>query len=211
VIGYLEGKLLQRSEDRILVLAGGVGWEVLLPVVVMESIRDRPLGEGVAFHVFYYQTERQPRPVLIGFNQGLEKDFFQLFITVEDIGPLKAAKALTMPIADIARAIEAGDVRALRKLKGIGDRTASKIIATLAGKLQRYLLDLPGQDSLPESRPGAPAREEIAQRVLDVLIDQLGYRPPDARRMIAEAFQRNSVIGSPEELFDEIFRGERAP
>jgi Holliday junction DNA helicase RuvA len=207
VIGYIEGKLLQRSEERILVLAGGVGWEILLPAVVMASIQERPIGDPIALHIFFYQTERQPRPVLIGFNQALEKDFFQQFISVEDIGPLKAAKALTLPVAEIARAVEEGDMRALRRLKGIGERTASKIVASLAGKLQRYLEVLP---AATRSEGGA-VREAIAQRVLEVLVEQLGHRPPDARRMIAEAFQRNAAIGSPEELFDEVYRGERAP
>jgi Holliday junction DNA helicase RuvA len=53
---------------------------------------------------------------------------------VEAIGPLKAVKALNVSVRDIANAIETGDLGKLKQLKGIGARTAQKIIATLAGK-----------------------------------------------------------------------------
>ena len=46
------------------------------------------------------------------------------------------------------------------------------------------------------------------QPVLDVLVHQLGHRPLDAKRMVAEAFKRNKNIASPEQLFDEVYRGE---
>ena len=124
MIAYIQGSLLKKEEDRVLVLANQIGYEVLLPAVVMETLRDKHAGDEVVFHVFYHQTERQPKPTLIGFNLEVEKEFFQRFISVEDIGPLKAVKALSIPVRDIARAIEQTDVKALQRLKGIGNRTA---------------------------------------------------------------------------------------
>ena len=106
MIGYLEGKILKKEDDRILVLANQIGYEVLLPAIVMESLQDKQVGDEISLYIFYQQTERQPKPVLIGFNLEVEKEFFQYFISVEDIGPLKAAKALTVPVREIANAIE---------------------------------------------------------------------------------------------------------
>ena len=140
MIGYLEGKLLQKEDDRILLLSNQVGYEVLLPAVVMETFRAKAVGDEVSLYIYYQQTERQPKPVLIGFNLEVEKEFFQYFISVEDIGPLKAVKALSVPVRDIARAIESKDVNKLKRLKCIGDRTARKIIATLEGRMNKFAL-----------------------------------------------------------------------
>ncbi|MDH3568011.1 MAG: helix-hairpin-helix domain-containing protein, partial [Desulfobacteraceae bacterium] len=129
MIGYLEGKLLKKEDDRILILANQVGYEVLLPAFVMETFGSKTVGDQVSLYIYYQQTERQPKPILIGFNLEVEKEFFQYFISVEAIGALKAVKALSIPARDIARAIESKDVHTLKQLKGIGDRTARKIVA----------------------------------------------------------------------------------
>ena len=203
MIGYIEGKILNKEEDRILVLANQIGYEVLLPAIVMESLQDKEIGEKISLYIFYQQTERQPKPVLIGFNLEVEKEFFQYFISVEDIGPLKAAKALTVPVREIATAIEAGEINQLTKLKGIGRRTAQKIIATLEGKMGKFAL------IRPDDRQAEPPVEDFSKQVLDVMIKQLGHRMADARQMIEKALKLNSAIKTAEELFEEVYRGEK--
>ena len=203
MIGYLEGEILKKEEERILVLVNQIGYEVLLPAIVMETIQDKQVGDDVSLYIFFQQTERQPKPVLIGFNLEVEKEFFQYFISVEDIGPLKAAKALTVPVREIATAIEADDINELTKLKGIGRRTAQKIIATLGGKMGKFAL------IRSEERPLEPPVEDFSKQVLDVMIKQLGHRMADARQMIDQALKRNSTIKTAEELFEEVYRGEK--
>ena len=203
MIGYIEGKILKKEEDRILVLVNQIGYEVLLPAIVMESLQDNQIGDDISLYIFYQQTERQPKPILIGFNLEVEKEFFQYFISVEDIGPLKAAKALTVPVREIATAIEAGEINTLTKLKGIGRRTAQKIIATLEGKMGKFAL------IRPEDRQAEPPVEDFSKQVLDVMIKQLGHRMADARPMIEKALKRNNAIKTAEELFEEVYRGER--
>ena len=204
MIGYLEGKLLKKEGDRILLLANQVGYEVLLPAVVMETFRAKKVGDEVSLYIYHQQTERQPKPVLIGFNLEVEKEFFQYFISVEDIGPLKAVKALNVPVRDIARAIESKDIHKLKQLKGIGDRTARKIIATLEGRMNKFALIR----ELEKAK--VPVVEDFSKQVLDVLIIQLGHKITDAKKMIAEAMKRNSAIATPEELFEEVYRGENS-
>jgi len=200
MIGYLEGKLLRKGEDRILVLANQVGYEVLLPAFVMNTFRAKSVGEPISLYIYHQQTERQPKPVLIGFNLEVEKEFFQYFITVEAVGALKAVKALDIPVRDIAIAIESKNVQKLKQLKGIGDRTARKIIATLEGKMDKFALIRKSQ------KEEIPIVEDLSQQVLDVLVDQLGYKIKDAKQMITDAMKRNSNISTPEELFEEVYR-----
>ena len=204
MIGYLEGKLLKKGDDRILVLANQVGYEVLLPAFVMNTFRTKSVGDSISLYIYHQQTERQPKPVLIGFNLEVEKEFFQYFISVEAVGVLKAVKALDIPIRDIARAIESKNVQKLKQLKGIGDRTARKIIATLEGKMDKFALIRKSQ------KQEVPIVEDLSKQVLDVLVDQLGYKIKDAKQMITDAMKRNSNISTPEELFEEVYREEYA-
>ena len=202
MIGYIEGKILKKEEDRVLVLANQIGYEVLLPAIVMKSLQKKNIGEEISLYVFFQQTERQPKPVLIGFNLEVEKEFFQHFISVEAIGPLKAVRALNIPVREVAAAIESGEINKLTQLKGIGRRTAQKIIATLEGKMGKFAL------IRPDDYGEAPPVEDFSKEVLDVMIKQLGHRPADARRMIDKALKRNRSITTAEELFDEVYRGE---
>ena len=203
MIGYLEGKLLKKEEDRVLLLTNQIGYEVLLPAMVMKSLENKNVGEEISLYIFFQQTERQPKPVLIGFNLEIEKEFFQYFISVGDIGPLKAVKALDVPIREIATAIESGEIARLTQLKGIGRRTAQKIIATLEGKMGKFAL------IQPADHQEAPLIEDFTKQVLDVMIKQLGHKHVDARKMIAKAMKRNDTITTAEELFDEVYKGEK--
>lgn len=202
MIGYLEGTILKKDQDRILLLANQIGYEVLLPANVMETLDTKAVGDALSLYVYYQQTERQPKPVLIGFNLEAEKEFFQYFISVEDVGPLKAVKALNIPIPEIAWAIENDDAAKLTSLKGIGNRTARKIIATLKGKMQKFALISKAE------KHEITVEKDIAKQVIDVLVSQLGHKSADAKRMVSEALQRNSAVATPEDLFEEVYRGE---
>ncbi len=204
MISFLEGKLLDSSDDRITLLVNGIGYEILIPVFVMNEIRKDMKSENkeLKLYISYNQSERQPKPVLVGFKHSAEKKFFELFISVEDIGPSAAIKALVKPVREIARAIEEKDTGALRQLKGIGERKAEKIIATLKGKVAMYAL-MHEVEALPEPT------EDFKKEVENVLVNQLGHKLMEARKMIEEAMKRNSGIGSSEELFEEVYRGQR--
>jgi Holliday junction DNA helicase RuvA len=180
-----------------------VGYEILLPAFVMETIRAKSPGDTLPLYIYYQQTERLPKPMLIGFNSEVEKEFFHHIISVEDIGPLKAVKALSLPVREIARAIESRDVVRLKQLKGIGNRTAQKIIATLEGKMDKFAL------MRPSERPGAPNVGDISKQVEKVLVEQLGYRIAESRKMIGEAMKRKPDVTTPEQLLEEVYRGEK--
>lgn len=203
MIGYLEGRILRKEDNGILLLANQVGYEVMLPEIVKEALNAKVVGDEISLFIYHQQTERQPKPVLIGFNLEVEKEFFERFISVEDIGPSKAVKALNLPVRDIARAIEDKDVNRLKQLKGIGNRTAQKIIATLEGKMDKFAL------IRPETETSAPIVTDVAEQVVNTLVSQLGYRSADAKQLVAAALRRNDTLSTPEELFEEVYRGEK--
>jgi len=204
MIAFLRGPMLRRGEETVVLDVGGVGYEVHLPAVVARALPpsrgdDHPV---VALHISFHATQNQPRPLLIGFLHEVEQEFFERFITVDGMGPTKAMKAIVHPIHLIADAIERKDVGFLRRLPGIGERTAEKIVATLHGKMAKYAL-------LREAAAPVPAVEDFKAEVLEVLTAQLGHRPPEARRMVEEALRRRPEIASAEELFQEVYRVEK--
>ncbi|MBF0468670.1 MAG: Holliday junction DNA helicase RuvA [Desulfamplus sp.] len=230
MIAYIEGTVLKTDQDGIILLAGHVGYEILLPVFVLEKIISERSDQFISLYIYYHQTERQPKPVLIGFNSEDEKDFFQSFISVDAIGPLKAVKAMEKPVEQIAMAIEQQDIDFLAGLKGIGRRTAQKIVAALHGKLSRFVSGLTvgsknhDEDSAenPDLDSGyyashkmssfrkidALAAKRISQQVVDVLVEQLGYTAAIAKKMVSMAMEKNPDISTPEQLFDSVLHGK---
>jgi len=206
MIRYIEGKLLKKEEDRVIVLANGVGYEILLPAIVRKTFNPKKAGEDgeiVKLYIYYHQTERQPKPLLIGFNFEPEKEFFEQFIKVEDIGPPTAVKALILPIPKIAKAIEERDSKTLESLKGIGRRSADKIIATLQGKVGKFALMR--EDQIPLEMEVIDFKKQVEE----VLVKDLGHKVSEAQRLVKEAILRNPNITTPEELFEEVYRGQK--
>jgi len=206
VIAFLRGRVLRRLEQMLIVDCGGVGYEVHLPGFVREALRGTLQGAGeiVELHISYHVSANQPRPILVGFLREIEQEFFELFITVDGLGPAKAMKAIVHPIETIADAIERKDIAFLRRLPGIGERTAEKIVAALRGKMGKYAL-------LRTESPVAAKeiREDFREEVIEVLTGQLGHRAAEARQMVERALQRNPTVASAEELFQEVYRTER--
>lgn len=213
MIAYLEGKILRRESDGIILLAGHIGYEILLdPITLAMCMEKSQADEIIALYIYYHVTERQPQPVLIGFLTPDDKEFFQLFITVAAIGPMKAIKALTRPVPQVARAIEDRDTAFLSQLTGIGKRTAEKIVATLNGKVLSFAAAPTREpDSAPtEATDFLPEEKQIMVRqVTEVLTEQLGHSASSAKRMILQALEKNPGICTPEDLFDEIYQESR--
>ena len=206
MISYLEGTLLKKSEDKIVILCQGVGYEVLLPAIVRQTYNSKNAGEDgdrIKLHIFHHQSERQPKPMLVGFNLDVEKEFFEKFIKVEAIGPIAAVKALVLPVNVIAQAIEERDVKTLERLKGIGKRTAEKIVATLNGKVGKFAL------VKEELIPSTIEPEDLRRLVENVLVKQLGHKRSEALTMVDEALTKNPDISTPEELFEEVYRRQQ--
>ena len=211
MIGFIKGKIIGQEGEHILLLAGNLGYEILLDPITLSRVCSKDEGQGeVSLYIYYHVTERQPKPVLIGFLDPMDKAFFQLFITVAAIGPMKAVKALTQPVSLVARAIEDKDTAFLSQLAGIGKRTAEKIVATLNGKVSEFMGS--GEADAPSGETQAEAsgiEKQVIDQVADVLTEQLGHSAASAKRMIKEALGRNPGINTPEDLFDEIYREDR--
>src|SRR5882672_9254653 len=210
MIASLRGKLRRKLEDRVVVEAAGVGYEVFVPPVTQQELVHAKAADGdsadeVALEIHYHATQNQPKPVLIGFTSELDREFFEKLITVKDVGPMVAARALAAPVGEIAAAIARQDEGYLRRLPGIGPQKAKNIVAQLQAKVAKFALAREGAPVEPVAgKPVAPDAEGLREMVWEILVKQLGHRPSEASQLITDALRRRPEIFTPEALFDEI-------
>jgi len=208
MISRIRGIVRNVSELQLLLEVNGISYEIFVPPSVLRALPER-LGPGgdIELVTFHYQQLDVGRgiPVLIGFLNEIEREFFERFITVAGIGPKAALKALTQPIAIIAQAIDEGDLVLLKSLPGIGDQRAREIVAKLQGKVGKFGLIQTKADGLPGVAQAPSAVEEEA---LAVLL-RLEYKKPEAKQMIQAALERNPKAKSAEDLLNEIYRQHR--
>jgi len=204
MISRIAGKLIEKREQSVLIEIQGLVYEVIVPKPVAARIEETRDAQGLVHLQTYHYFQIGPAsgiPILIGFINEIECDFFQQFIKVSGIGPRAAVKALEKPISEITQAIEEGDIKYLQTLSGIGLQRAKEIVAKLQGKIGRFGLI---QDK--EKAAGIPpAQRGWQEEALNVLI-QLQYKKNEAQDMINKALQRAKDIHSTEELLNEIYK-----
>jgi Holliday junction DNA helicase RuvA len=206
MISHISGKIKSKKDSSIILDVNGIAYEILIPPSIMKAIDKAASEDGrlelVTYH--YYQLEpSKGMPVLVGFLNEIEKEFFEKFITVSGVGPKAACRALSLSFSVIADAIYKGDMALLKSLPGIGEQRAREIIAKLQGKVGKFGLI---QDRFA---PAAPAvKEDIKEEALGVLL-QLQYKKSEARDMIETALRRNPALSSCEEILNEVYKGSR--
>lgn len=208
MITQLTGTVTELLEDRVTVTVGGIGYEVLIPLGSRPALAPRlNVPETVLYTIQYLEGtpgKGNLTPRLVGFVSKTEREFFELFTTVDGIGTRKALKALSAPVGEIAMAIERKDAGRLAELPEIGKRTAEKIVAALNGKLERFAW--PDGGSAPPER--GKAREPLPRfkaDALDVLL-QLGEKPSEAEDLIARAAKARPEIDTADALLKEVYK-----
>ena len=206
MIARISGQFVEKNKNSVILNVQGIQYEVLIPVSILQRIDERLDANQNLDLITYHYIQIGPSsgvPVLIGFVNEIEKDFFLQFITVSGIGPRAAVKALNQPISEISRAIDQGDVKFLKSLPGIGPQKAKEVIAKLQGKVGKYgLIQDRETMAVATVSSASPAWQEEA---LEVLL-QLQYKKHEAIGMIQKAMARSSNINSAEELLNEIYK-----
>jgi len=204
MIARLNGILSEVSETCAVLDHDGIGYEVLVCGYAVGELTARR-GETVTLHTMQYlegtTTGGHMIPRLVGFLHPEDRAFFERFITVKGIGVRKALKAMVVPMGKLAAAIEAGDVKTLSKLPGIGARAADQIVAELRGKVEAFALGGGGEPS-----PAAAVAWTDAQKdALEVMI-ALGERRADAERWLERAMQLHPDTATADEWVRLAYR-----
>jgi Holliday junction DNA helicase RuvA len=206
MIAQLVGTVTEVRDDRVILAVGGIGYEVLVPAGLINEMHKRLNVPETRLYTLQYLEGNAGMgnmvPRLIGFISPADKEFFELFTSVDGIGNRKALRALAAAPGEIARAVENRDTARLSELPEIGKRTAEKIVAALNGKLGKF--------AFPGAKAGAPAAPrtalpQFAADALEVLV-QLGERPGDGEEMIGRALQAKPELKKTEDLLAEVYR-----
>lgn len=207
MIARIKGKIVERNPNCLLIDVNGICYEVFLPQAVMQRLDETVTADGQVNLITYHYHQVEPAkntPVLIGFLNEVEKEFFQAFISVSGIGPRAALKAINKPISLIARAIDEGDMNFLRSLPGIGQQKARDIIAKLQNKVGKFGLI---QDKTSKE-PGIKAGDIIEEAV--AVLTQLEYKKSEAMQMIKKAIERSQNIETTEQLLNEVYKQKKS-
>lgn len=174
MIGFLNGNVLSYNENTILLDVGGVGYEVLCSSSATEYLINAKKGG-----IYTYLSVREDGFYLYGFISKEEKNMFLKLITVSGIGPKMGITILSsMPLNELAFIIASQDVKSLSKVKGLGKKTAERIILELRENISS--LDLPeGKKSTNKSN----AEPNIFDDAVIALMS-LGFSRSDSERAV---------------------------
>ncbi len=203
MIARISGKVIEKGVNYLLIDINGICYKVLIPTTVMQRLDQNIMHDGKVSLITYHYFQVEPSkstPMLIGFLNEVEKEFFEAFITVSGIGPRAALKALNKPISLVVKAIDEADTSFLQSLPGIGQQRAKEIVAKLQNKLGKF--GLIQDDKIKELKVKAIDIEEEALAVLM----QLEYKKPEAIQMIKKAMERACNIQTTENLLNEVYK-----
>lgn len=128
---YLEGKFTYKSPALVYVDVNGVGYEVHISLQTYSDIQSKNAGK-----LYTYLQVKEDAHVLFGFSEQQEKDIFLLLISVSGVGAATARMMLSsLKPEEVAAAIVQGDVRQLERVKGIGKKTAERLVLELKDKV----------------------------------------------------------------------------
>lgn len=148
MIAYLKGTLTEKAPTRIVVEAGGVGYEVLVPLSTSEKLPEA----GREVRVLTYHHVREDSDSLFGFATPAEREVFETLLTVKGIGPKVALGILSgTSVERFKQAVAAGDSDALTTIPGIGKKTSQRIVLELREKFGPPLDALTGPALAPEA------------------------------------------------------------
>jgi holliday junction DNA helicase RuvA len=195
MIAYLRGTVLEKAAGTVIVLAGGVGYEVDVPISTYSALPDE--GQEVSLRV--YTKVSEDAISLYGFLTVIEKRAFEKLIGVSGVGPSLAVKVLSgVSVENLVACLRGGDVASLTRVPGIGKKTAERLIVELKDKLE----DLPAGAGVVIRRESGPSLNfsPLEQDVLSALVN-LGSPAAAAEQAVAKA--KGLVTGA---NFEELFR-----
>ena len=200
MIAALRGAYRGRSGETVVLDVGGVGYEVLLPPIVEQSLGTLVDGTPLDLKIAYVATRDQPTPMLYGFLREEEKQFWMLLKSVARIGPRGAARAMVLPINRIAQAIAEQNTRLVDSLPGISAAGAEKIVATLRQKVASFA-------ALEDTAaPPRPADDDELKRLAVELLVEMGIKRPDATRDVTRLLKARPELQAVEDVVMEYFR-----
>ncbi|MFQ5464480.1 MAG: Holliday junction branch migration protein RuvA [Thermodesulfobacteriota bacterium] len=208
MIAYINGIIIHKSTDSVVVDVGGVGYELFIPLSTYYNLPDE--GASAAFRVHTHHKDDAIN--LYGFLTGEEKELFRLLIGVSGVGPRLARNILSgITVADLAAAIGSGDRAALSAVPGVGAKSAERLIMELKDKVAALAVAAGGGDGPGEAGGGRAGEGALGAGQFSTdpdcvdavsALENLGYRAAGAADAVKKA---RELIGEGQG-FEPIFK-----
>ena len=203
MITRITGKLLRLEDDSATLGHDAFEYEVLIAGHTRRHLQNEVNNQVSLATIHYFDgdpSRGRVTPRLVGFISEVEKEFFELFCSVDGVGAKKALRAMTRTVKDIAVMIEEQDAKGLSALPGIGPAMAERIIAKLRRKMSKFALLV--------------AKEEVAEKIADhdvidqtyQVLRQLGHSEPEARKLLENTLQTKKKFADVESLLQAVYQ-----
>lgn len=206
MITKITGNLIHVGEEELTLAIEAFEYEVRIPEFARRQLQHR-LGEQVSLHTLEYfegnPMQGRMTPRLIGFLSEVEREFFELFCSVDGVGVKKALRAMVRPVREVAAAIEEQDDKTLSALPGVGPALAERIIAKLRRKVPKFALMVARDEA---------AAADVARDVVDETFEvlrQLGHSESDARKLLDAALAAKKKYPDVQSLLQAIYQQTR--
>jgi len=203
LITKIAGKLLAVSQDEATLGVGAFEYQVLIPEFTRRRLQNR-LGKEISLHTIEYlegnPAQGRLTPRLVGFLTDVEREFFEMFCSVDGVGVRKALRAMVRPVVEVAVSIEEQDAKALSGLPGIGPSTADRIIAKLRRKVPKFALLVPREEPAAAAQVESDVVTEAFQALRTV-----GHSEADARRLLDAALAKKKKYKDVESLLHAVY------
>lgn len=178
MIDYIKGELAELSPASATVEAAGVGYAMSISLTTYSAIQGKNTVK-----LYVYEAIREDAYVLYGFSGKKEREMFQLLITVSGVGANTARMVLSsMSVAELCTAISTGDERLIKSIKGIGLKTAQRIIVDLKDKI----VALGIADELPAGGSVAVAVDTAVRDEAVAALTMLGFSPAPTQKVVVQ-------------------------
>jgi holliday junction DNA helicase RuvA len=189
---------------------------VLIPEHTRRQLQSK-LGEPITLHTILYieggTMGSRLVPRLVGFLSAIDREFFDIFCSVDGVGARKALRAMVGPVRELARTIQDQDVKLLSTLPGIGEATAERIVAKLRRKVGKFALIVssqPGEGGVPAEANGAPesAEPDVIRDTYSALLS-VGHSESQAREAIDRVLTAKKKFKSVADMIEAIYLQSR--
>jgi Holliday junction DNA helicase RuvA len=187
VIAHLEGRLLRKSPSQIVLLVGGVGYKLFIPVSTFYELP----GEGAEVALHVHTHVREDVLALYGFSSATEERLFQRLIDVNGIGPALALKVMSgLEPSALVEAIRSSDLRRLGSIPGVGKKTAERLVVELRDKMA----EIAPPSSQEESSKSPAGRVEALREDLLSALANLGFPRPSAEKSVENVLREEPEV-----------------
>lgn len=206
MIVKLTGQLIAVEGEHCLIGVDAFEYEVLIPDLVRRQLQGM-LNERISLHTMQYieggANVSRLVPRLVGFLTTIERDFFEMFCSVDGVGVKKALRAMGRPVQDIAQLIENQDTEGLSALPGIGAAMAERIIAKLRRKMSKFAL------LVVQPTYEAEVERDVVKDTFEIL-RTLGHSEVDARKLLDSVLASKKKYKDVDALLNAVYQQSHA-